>query len=447
MAIKFDIPGKKVAFSAANNAAGFSAAASAGASADHTRLRNRDAADQHPMSAITGLQAAIDSKADAGDIPSLDGYATQSYVNGAVSGLQSAIDEKADMDDIPSLAGYATEAYVNSHHDSSKQDKISDLSTIRTGAAKGATAIQTESDPTVPSWAKASQKPTYTAAEVGAAESVHRHTLDDIGSFQPLELTLKPNTYVETNGPETHYSGWTSTDFIPVEPGKRYQLYWNLTSSYCCWYKSDKSFLSQVTFNNGMTDVFPPANAAFLRVSNRDAAMATLTVSTAQGLELVKSVNGISPDSNGNVAVPIPSLDGYATEAYVNGHHDSTKQDTLTPGDNITIDGGVISAAGMKVSTFISGALKPNTRYVLTDYFSSGISPVFRFPRTADLGDVIEISWENTCEQISYVGAVSDHPQFDESYDYCQLRAVFDADIWWISKNAPDYPDGNGVSY
>ena len=33
-----------------------------------------------------------------------------------------------------------------------------------------------EADPTVPDWAKAATKPTYTAAEVGAAESVHAHT-------------------------------------------------------------------------------------------------------------------------------------------------------------------------------------------------------------------------------------------------------------------------------
>ena len=51
-----------------------------------------------------------------------------------------------------------------------KQDAISDLSDIRNGAALGATALQsyTETDPTVPSWAKQSTKPTYTASEVGA---------------------------------------------------------------------------------------------------------------------------------------------------------------------------------------------------------------------------------------------------------------------------------------
>ena len=53
---------------------------------------------------------------------------------------------------------------------SGKEDTISDLADIRSGAALGATALQsfTESDPTVPSWAKQSTKPSYTASEVGA---------------------------------------------------------------------------------------------------------------------------------------------------------------------------------------------------------------------------------------------------------------------------------------
>ena len=47
-----------------------------------------------------------------------------------------------------------------------KQDTIADLATIRAGAAKGATAVQTETDPTVPAWAKAKTKPTYNAKEI-----------------------------------------------------------------------------------------------------------------------------------------------------------------------------------------------------------------------------------------------------------------------------------------
>ena len=79
---------------------------------DHSQLTNRDAANQHPITAITGLQTALDSKADVADIPSLEGC--------------------------------ATEAYVQNYHDNTKQDTITDLATIRSGASKGATAVQPE---------------------------------------------------------------------------------------------------------------------------------------------------------------------------------------------------------------------------------------------------------------------------------------------------------------
>ena len=55
-----------------------------------------------------------------------------------------------------------------------KQNIISDLATIRSGAALGATAIQSESDPTVHAWAKAEQKPSYTASEVGAVPTTRK---------------------------------------------------------------------------------------------------------------------------------------------------------------------------------------------------------------------------------------------------------------------------------
>lgn len=73
---------------------------------------------------------------------------------------------------VPVVRGIANLGTILIEHQdiSGKQDTISDLQTIRNGAALGATALQsfTESDPTVPAWAKASTKPTYTASEVGA---------------------------------------------------------------------------------------------------------------------------------------------------------------------------------------------------------------------------------------------------------------------------------------
>ena len=49
---------------------------------------------------------------------------------------------------------------------SHKEDTIIDLNSIRRGAAAGMTAVQTEVDPTVPSWAKSSTKPGYNLDEV-----------------------------------------------------------------------------------------------------------------------------------------------------------------------------------------------------------------------------------------------------------------------------------------
>lgn len=212
--------------------------------------------------------------------------------------------------------------------------------------------------PTVPDWAMAEVKPTYTASEVGAAETEHKHTLDDLGSFQPMELILKRNTYIETNGLEKPYSAWTSTDFIPIESGKRYQLYWNLSSAYCCWYKDDRSFHSQVTFNTGMTDIFAPPSAAFLRVSNRDAAMATLTISTVQGIGLVKTVNNISPDSDGNIDVPTPNIFTAAINPWgVSGStakFNKTSFPTAAVGDYIITQGVIYEVTSTAESAAIS---------------------------------------------------------------------------------------------
>lgn len=79
---------------------------------DHSILRNRNAPDQHTIESITGLEDALDGKMDS-DV---------------------AIPEK--MSDLQNDVGFLTD--------------------------------YTETDPTVPQWAKAAQKPHYTAAEVGA---------------------------------------------------------------------------------------------------------------------------------------------------------------------------------------------------------------------------------------------------------------------------------------
>lgn len=57
------------------------------------------------------------------------------------------------------------------------------------------TAAQiTEADPTVPAWAKAAAKPTYTASEVGAAPTAHTHA--DLAPLSSVSVTTNAVTYV-----------------------------------------------------------------------------------------------------------------------------------------------------------------------------------------------------------------------------------------------------------
>lgn len=82
--------------------------------------------------------------------------------------------------------------YINEDVDTAlegKQDIINDLATIRSGAALGATAVQVESDPTVPAWAKESQKPSYSYSEITGKPTLS--AVATSGSYN--DLSNKPN--------------------------------------------------------------------------------------------------------------------------------------------------------------------------------------------------------------------------------------------------------------
>ena len=102
----------------------------------------------------------------------------QGHVTGATAVTKADISPLESDPTVPDWAKTANKPQYNAaeiayYGDSSvedainsKQDAIADLATIRAGAAKGATAVQTETDPTVPAWAKAATKPTYKASEI-----------------------------------------------------------------------------------------------------------------------------------------------------------------------------------------------------------------------------------------------------------------------------------------
>ena len=160
-----------------------------GGTTDHNALSNRDLADQHPMSAIIGLIAALNAKMDA-DTPipaavteqTVSGWGftkntgTYSKPSGGIpkSDLASAVQTslgKADtaLQSVPST--YRTAAAQDAI-DAGKQASIDDLDTIRAGA---------EIANNLADWAKATNKPSYTASEVGARSSSWTPTKSQIG--------------------------------------------------------------------------------------------------------------------------------------------------------------------------------------------------------------------------------------------------------------------------
>ena len=92
----------------------------------------------------------------------LTGYATQSWVQ-----QQNYLTSHQDISGKANSADLATVATSGSYNDLSNKPsiptKVSDLTNDSNFISS-----YTETDPTVPAWAKAAQKPTYTASEVGA---------------------------------------------------------------------------------------------------------------------------------------------------------------------------------------------------------------------------------------------------------------------------------------
>lgn len=115
----------------------------------------------------------VDATADAGFLAGVEFDAETQTLLGAVfyavgSGGGGGFTEETDPVFAASPAAGISAEDIDNWND--KQDAIQDLDAIRAGAALGATALQsyTETDPTVPSWAKQPSKPTYTPQEVGA---------------------------------------------------------------------------------------------------------------------------------------------------------------------------------------------------------------------------------------------------------------------------------------
>ena len=157
---------------------------------DHTVLTGRDEDDQHPISAITGLEDAL---ADAGTIQEI-----------TVNGVEVPVIDKSVDIEVPT--------------------KVSDLTNDEG-------YLTEETDPTVPSWAKQPTKPTYTAAEVGALSEEDAYPLksavesNGLGYYKRVSRLVNGQIYEQ----EWIIDGAVATAtlyyaYAGLEPGKTYKV-------------------------------------------------------------------------------------------------------------------------------------------------------------------------------------------------------------------------------
>ena len=151
--------------------------------------------------------------------------ADNDMVNAEFENIYANFPDRVEMDDSIDDKISAHNTSTNAHTDiraalSDKQDVIADLNTIRSGAALGATALQsyTETDPTISAWAKATSKPTYTWTEISSKPSW-------IGSSKPsytwTEISSKPTTF--TPSAHSHASDSWFTGALSGKIDKEYQ--------------------------------------------------------------------------------------------------------------------------------------------------------------------------------------------------------------------------------
>lgn len=175
------------------------------------------------------VAGALVNQIDLGD------YATTDYVDSKVAGIVDAAPELLDtLNELAAALGDdANYAATVTTQLANKVDKVSGkgLSTndfTNDYKAKVDSALQsyTETDPTVPAWAKADSKPTYTASEVGAVPTTRtvngkalssNITLNasDVGAL-PSSTTLFSGNYNDlTNKPTIpSISGLATTTYV-----------------------------------------------------------------------------------------------------------------------------------------------------------------------------------------------------------------------------------------
>jgi hypothetical protein len=158
-----------------------------------------------PLSAAQGV--ALKALIDAITVPTKVSELTND--SGYLSSIPSEyvteteLSAKGYLTEHQSLEGYAKTADLGSLASKDTVSKSDLTSAVQTSLGKADTALQsyTETDPTVPSWAKQPNKPTYTAAEVGALPAdTFIPSVGDLESYVDNKITSKQDVITGTAG-------------------------------------------------------------------------------------------------------------------------------------------------------------------------------------------------------------------------------------------------------
>jgi hypothetical protein len=152
---------------------------------------------------------------------------------------------------------------------------------FRSQGAKADTALQTETDPTVPAWAKAASKPTYTPAEVGAATAVQGAKADTAlqtetdptvpawakAASKPTYTPAEVGAATAAQGAKADTALQTETD--PTVPA------WAKAASKPTYTASEVGAVASADFNNcgGVLGTIFTYNTATVTLSARDKAI------------------------------------------------------------------------------------------------------------------------------------------------------------------------------
>ena len=95
-----------------------------------------------------------------------------------------------------------------------------------------------------------------------------------------LPYFIVENEYINsTTGEFQNYSGWKRTELIPLTNYHSISVKSSVQSGYNAFYKSDKSFRSQVVVTTNKTEIVIPDDCAYIAFSNTNTGMATFEAS------------------------------------------------------------------------------------------------------------------------------------------------------------------------